>query len=248
MPYNPASASKSITVQAISVSLTISPSQPWTAGQTLTITVKVYSNGTLLTNRSVKVFFGFQSVGFAEILSGSTGSTGTFTATWTIPWSIYTTPAGTLPVPCKPWWFRACDVASNVYSSEVVGNIAYPTRISISAPDIALPLQSITLSGKLEYQSSPNVWSPLANRKVSLYIGNVKITDVTTDSNGNYSYTMAVQVGPGTYTLKAVYAGEGFTSLAVAALAVTVGTKTLLTNILPIIMGIALLATSRVKR
>jgi len=242
MPYDAASASRSITIQAITVQLTVSPSQPWRAGQTLTFTVKVYSDSTLLTNRSVKVVIGYQNVGYAEILSGSTGSTGTYTGTWAIPWTITLQPGGQTPtVPCKVWWFSAYDTATNVASPQISGNIAYPTSISISAPSTAQPVQPITISGKLQYESGPDVWAPLANRTVKLYIDGASIANVTTDSSGNYSYTMAAP-GPGTYTLKAVYEGEGFTSL--AALTIGIGTKPLLIDILPIIMGAALYYTS----
>lgn len=252
MPYNAVQATKSIVVQAISVSLSISPSQPWTAGQTLTFKVKVYSNSTLLTNRSIRILIGFQSVGYAEILTGSTGSTGEYTGTWTVPWRItLTTPTGPaeITVPCRVWWFQAYDTASSVASSIITGNIAYPTRISISAPDTAVPAQSITVSGKLEYQDTSTTWSPLTNRKVSLYINGTKIADVTTDSSGNYSYTFAIQVGPGTYTLKASYAGEGFTSLAITAVQITSLTPAVQITALtlaPLLTGIVLIATTKV--
>ena len=86
--------------------------------------------------------------------------------------------------------------------------VAYPTRISISAPGKVLVNETFTISGKLEYQSEDGVWRPLAGRTVSLYCDGTKIGDVATGSDGSYLRTASIP-SPGTYTLKAVYAGEG---------------------------------------
>jgi hypothetical protein len=83
------------------------------------------------------------------------------------------------------------------------------------------PNQSFTVNGKLEYQSDDGVWSPHASKTVSLSYNGNKIADVTTGSDGSYSATTSIPTS-GTYTLKAVYAGEGF-AMAMALFGIEVG-------------------------
>lgn len=82
----------------------------------------------------------------------------------------------------------------------------YPTRLSISAPSSVAVDEVFTISGKLEYQKD-TAWYPLAGRIVSLYYDSSIIGSVTTGSDGSYSKSTSISA-PGTYTLKAVFAGE----------------------------------------
>jgi len=216
MPYSSASATKSITVKSVTVSLSVSPSAPWKAGQTIRLSGLVTINGSAGEGRTVEIYL-YSQLGFARLGSVTTGIDGSYSFTWTIPWTVTITPAGTVTVPCKSWSFYAKDVGSGVQSPYVSGSVAYPTRITISAPDTAVPAQPVTVSGVLQYESSSGTWSGLGGRTVTLYIDSTKIADVTTGSDGSYSYTFSAP-GPGTYTLKAVYAGEGTMAAAYTSL------------------------------
>ena len=92
-------------------------------------------------------------------------------------------------------------------SNRVDVTYLYPTRLSISAPGTVAPGQRFTISGKLEYEESRGVWKGLASKTVELYIDAEKLADVTTNSDGSYSYSHMI-VTPKTYTLKAVFRGN----------------------------------------
>jgi len=222
MPYNSAQATKSITVLSVTIRLSISPSPPWTAGQTINLAATVTADGNVAVGREVAFVM---AIGRYEFTIGSaiTGSDGVARLTYTLPWLI-----DGVTVPCNTVNFYAVDTFSGVASNTVSGKVAYPTRISISAPDQAIVGQSFTVSGKLEYQSSSTAWSGLAGRTVSIYYDSTKVADVTTDSYGNYSVTMTINAS-GTYTLKAVFAGEGFTTAIAQAILSVFGVTPIIT-------------------
>jgi hypothetical protein len=117
---------------------------------------------------------------------------------------------------CRTYLFRAVHPASGATSDSQAMSIAYPTRIrDFSAPSRVGVGAPFTVSGRLEYEESPGTWRPLAGRTVSIYYDNVKLTDVTTASDGSFSATVSIST-PGTYTLRAHYAGEGLTAAAMA--------------------------------
>mgnify|MGYP001626220879 CR=1 FL=1 len=218
MPYNKAENTKSITVQAVAVTVDVSPKYPWTAGQTITITATLTKDGAAWPGETVTFIFGspaqdtLPEISTTEIGSAVTGADGKAVLTYTIPWSV-----GGAQVPCRRInYYGAWHKPSNVYKWYGPGAIAFPTRISITAPDKVAPGQAFTISGKLEYQNTPTTWAGLAGKTVSLYYDTTKIADVTTGSDGSYSASASIP-SSGTYTLKAVYAGEGF------ALAATFG-------------------------
>jgi len=249
LPYNKAEGTKSITVQAVAISVSVSPEAPWTAGQTVTITATLTKNGSPWPGETIS--FAFYSPTPAPMLhavigDATTGADGKASITWTIPWTIDTN-----AVPCRTQcYFRASHIASNTRADYGPGAVAYPTRISISAPDTVAPGQTFTISGKLEYESASGVWSPLAGKTVSLYYNTTKITDVTTASDGSYSASASIP-SSGTYTLKASYAGEGFAlapalALAGIKLAVPESVKPLITPLAAILVGgIVAIASTR---
>jgi hypothetical protein len=242
MPYNLIQATKSITLEKVTVAYEVSPGPPWTAGQTITMKATVTKDSVPFAGTKVWFSWGNADTGSAYIGSAITDLNGVATLSWTIPWT-FTGPTDTSTVPCKANVSYAVEETSGT-AAMVFGKVAYPTRISISAPDKVAPGQSFTISGKLEYESSSGVWSPLAGRTVSLYYNSTKIADVKTASDGTYSQSAAIPTG-GTYTLKALYAGEGLSSTA-AFLGLTVSpqTKSTLSWALPIITGSIIAFTS----
>jgi hypothetical protein len=236
-----ASGTKSVTVLAVKLqNFTVTPAAPWTAGQTVTLKVQSVQDSTPRVGKSI-YFYATTQAGTSTYFSATTGSDGYATATYTIPWVI---DGGT--VPCTTLRFDAQDLEAGAWSTSISGKVAYPTRISISAPDSVGPNVNFTVSGKLEYQNSPTTWAGLAGRTVSLYYNGNKIGDVATGSDGSYSKSDCKIPTSGTYTLKAVYAGEGLTAAAAAVLGLTVSpeTKTALSITLPIIAGAIVALTS----
>lgn len=200
MPYAPTSETKGITASAVTVALQVSPRSPWTAGQTITLKATVESDGAPYPSVIVAFYAGPEGGIWHQIGTSTTDSNGIATLTWTIPWKMNTD-----IFPSHILYFIAG--SQGAWSDPLMGVCAYPTRISISAPDRVAPGQKFTISGKLEYESEPDVWSPLAGRTISLFYNTTKIADVTTGADGSYSAEASIPES-GTYTLKASYAGE----------------------------------------
>jgi hypothetical protein len=239
LPYNAVSGTKAITVATVSVKLEVSPAPPWTAGQTVTLKATVTRNGAPLPGVLVVLYVAQRT--WHEIARLTTDSNGVVTTTWTIPWTIDTD-----PLPCYTIYFIAG--SQGVWSNQPTGKCAYPTRISITAPDKVAPGASFTINGKLEYESASGVWSGLGGRIVSLLYNTTKIADVTTASDGSYSATASIPTS-GTYTLKASYAGEGLATAAFLGLTVSPETKATLSFALPLVTGaIVALASLKAKR
>jgi hypothetical protein len=241
MPYNLAEVTKGITVAILSATFNIDRTRTtWPEGATFSgkvtsdgvgVTATVYiQHKSLITGEWLDVY--------GPIATDAAGNY-SFTTSFGYGWA------------CQRNTFRArVSYPAAALSPEKNLDIAFPTRLSISAPDKVAPGTPFTISGKLEYESNIDVWSPLAGKTVSLYYNGTKIADVITGSDGSYSKTDAVIPTSGTYTLKASYAGEGWT-MAVAFLGLTVSpeTKTALSVALPIVVGaITTYAFLKVKR
>jgi hypothetical protein len=230
MPYNSAQATKGITVLTRTITYSVSPNPPWTAGQSVTFTAVVKEDGTPVVG--ILVHFEGTAAGVTEEFAREyTDATGKAQKTVTIPWMI-----GTFEIPCRTWDTYAR--ADTLKSTIIKAAIAYPTRISISAPDTVSPGQTFAISGKLEYQIDSATWAPASGRTVSLYYNGTLIGNVTTGTDGSYSKPDAAISTPGTYTLKASYAGEGFAAAA-AFLGLTVSpeVKAALQVALPLLTG-----------
>jgi len=119
------------------------------------------------------------------------------------------------PFMCTTITLAASHEPTGTTSNEITGAVAHPTRLSISAPSTVKVGEPFNITGKLEYRDRDGVWKGLAGRTVTLYYNGTKIGDVTTGSDGSYSKSARITT-PGTYTLKAVYAGEGLALVAEA--------------------------------
>jgi hypothetical protein len=150
-----------------------------------------------------------------DLLTIETDFKGSFYVSWKAPHGMA----------CRKYYFYAEHPDSGTTSDKQLMSIAYPTRISISAPGSVNAGLKFTVSGKLEYEYSPGTWKPLAGKTVSIYYDNNKLADVTTGSDGSYSATVSIPRS-GTYTLKAVYAGEGLTAAATTTTTITVSLPT----------------------
>jgi len=201
LPYISSQNSKSISVLAVSIkNFSVTPSGPWYAGQVVTLKAQFLQDSNPRAGITVKFCFNVESA--YDFKTATTGSDGYATLSYTIPHSI-----GTTTCYCKTGNFYVYDDVGNM-AGPISGKVAARTRISISAPDSVKTGQTFTISGKLEYESSPGTWSPLSGKTVSLYYNSTKIGDVTTDAGGNYSKSTSISTS-GTYSLKASYGGEG---------------------------------------
>jgi hypothetical protein len=203
MPYNASYAKRSITVSTVTVTLTIVPAQPWMPGDSITLIATVLKDGAAWSGATVmfRMYFDGKS---PIIGSKTTGSDGKASIAYTIPWM-----ADGVVIPCKEIGFHAYEYSTGTLSSLVTGYVNYSTRISIFAPTTVAPAQVFTVTGRLEYESSSGVWSPLAGRSVTISYNGNTITSATTDANGDYYVDVSIPVS-GVYTLKASFTEGGY--------------------------------------
>lgn len=204
MPYAAAQASKGVTVYAVNVSLEVSPGPPWVAEQQVTLRARVTYDGSPASNVLVGFFIRDVETGWDGYLGDArTDGNGYATITTAVPYELDGN-----PIPCGEASFRAVHYATGASSPEVRGKVAYPTSITISAPDSVLRGQPFTVSGMLTYKASAIRWAGLPNRTVSIYYNGTKLADVRTGSDGSYSAQVSIPAS-GSFTLRAVYPGEG---------------------------------------
>jgi hypothetical protein len=207
MSYASASAQASITVQSGQLTLTVTPSPPWTPGQTLSFTVGLPS--VAWTTDNVTIYVNGTPVTSFQIASGVGGGGGA----WTIPQGY----AG------QQISIYAQDSLFGATSNTVTGTVLYPTKITISAPSTVYPNQPFTVSGTLQYQNASGSWVALAGATVTVKGSWGGSATATTNSSGQYSVQLTAPSSPGTYTVTASFAGSssaaaamGYSPLAVS--------------------------------
>ena len=208
MPYVSCEKSTTVTVQAVTITLDALPAYK-KQGETVTFTGTVKIDTTGWGGVPVDIYMGDSATSTpTKIASGTTASGGTFSINWTVSYTLG----------CTTKYFRAYHPGSGTWSNARSMKIAFNTRISITpSKSVVAPGESFTLSGKLEYESTgAGVWTGLGGRTVSIYRDTTLLGTATTASDGSYSYTTTAPTTAGTYTYKAVYAGEGLTAVAVA--------------------------------
>jgi len=208
MAYAGAQATTSITVVGVTITLTVTPSPPWLAGQTITLKATVMQDSTPWDGAYIDFRWNNPSLASrnVSILIGTvkTDINGVATLNFQIPWYI-----SGVKVPGDISNFFAVEESTSVPSNTVSGKVAYPTRLSIvSSVSRALAGVPFTITGKLEYQSDMSTWTGIGGMTISLFYDSTPIANVTTASDGSYSYGVTISK-PGTYTLKAVFAGYG---------------------------------------
>jgi hypothetical protein len=236
MPYSPTSAKTSVNVQKVYV--TLAPLPPAAEqGSTVTFSGSVTIDGSPAAYVNVAIYSSINNWS-SPITATVTDGSGRFSASWTVPHGYG----------CRTYDFKA--VALGAESNTVSMAIAYRTRISISAPSSAKPGESISVTGKLEYENMKDQWLPLPGREVYIYLDGSFVTKVTTDSSGNYSATITISA-PGTHTIEARYRGEGIRPGAVAGAVVTAVSIPYAPTILsmtPLMTVIALIAWSELRK
>jgi len=118
-----------------------------------------------------------------------------------------------------------------------------PTALTIKAPlnvGVGVPF---TVSGRLTFREG-GVDYPLQGRTINLSYNGVSLGSTTTGADGTYSITVSIPQ-PGTYTLKAVYAGESGISSAQASWKLQTVSTNLIPVLIPLAVGTALIYFTR---
>jgi len=102
------------------------------------------------------------------------------------------------------WRVRFTNSTGSYYSQEVQVAVAYPTRLTLSAPDAVASGQPFTVSGKLEYEKTSGNWVGLAGATVKIYADSTLLASPTTGSDGGFSASVTLTQSK---TIKAVFEG-----------------------------------------
>jgi hypothetical protein len=197
MPYVAAEASKAVTVEKLD--LTLTADKRWEkAGGVVTFTARLTKDGAGYSGQSLYLEY-YTATGWYTLTSPmpATDANGYTSSTITLGYDRA----------CEDvrWRVRYTDSAgNNYYSPEVKVAVAYPTRISLTAPDSTPPGVAFTVSGKLEYEKTAGNWVGLAVAPVKIYADSTLVASPTTDANGNYSASITLTTSQ---TIKAVFEG-----------------------------------------
>jgi len=206
MPYSAAYDEKTITVQALELSLE-ADRRVALPGQQVTFTARLLVGGAGYRGATVAIVDRAtgRAIGYPV-----TDANGYATFVWTVPWEL-----DGARLPCTDREFYAYALEFEVYSGSVMVAIGYPTRIySLTvSPSTVTPGGTIEVSGYLQYEYPEGTWNPLAGRSVDLSIigpaGVVAGTRVTTNPDGSFYTTFTAPSEPGTYRVRARFDGEG---------------------------------------
>lgn len=201
MPYPSSKASRGIVVETVGLSLDID--KRWAkVGDKVKFSGKLTKNGLGYGGEYVDIYI-LKGLSKSRVGYSITGSDGSFVDEWTIPSWLYIG-YEEFDLACQDWKFQAEHSPSETVSNTKNLAVAYPTRISIKAPDKAFPGESITISGKLEYRLN-DVWVGLSGKTVKIYLDSTLLGSPTTDSDGSYQLKVSISKSG---TLKAVFEGE----------------------------------------
>jgi hypothetical protein len=214
VPIAPRETSTTVTVTSYSV--TLEPLPPYAvAGGDVMFQGMLTVDGRPAPGEAVKIKFCpyDKPQACSDLLKLTTGAWGEFYATW----------KPTHDMACKKYYFFAEHEASGVRSEFQVMSIAYPARLTIKAPGRVTAGQGFDVSGKLEFETSPGTWVGLENRRITIYCDRSKMAEAVTLRDGSYSVRVSIP-RPGTYTLRAVFEGEGLPTQ-VAGVAAVMGVE-----------------------
>jgi len=216
MPYDPASAERSVQVLAYTVQFSVDKSYA-KPGDKLRFTVVVTTDGGPAAYVPVQIRL---RLGAFEgtLLEGATDFNGVWVEDWAVPYRAFT-PEGVVGLPCnKAELYARLGVSPYTPSNRVAVTFAYPTRLTLTTDKAAYaPGEAVTARAKLELADEFEGWVPLPNQTVVFTLdGQAK--SARTGPDGVATATLTAPTAPGTYTLKATFAGAG--SAAAAGLAI----------------------------
>lgn len=241
MPNSPVEVTRPITVLA--VGLTLSVNVAWQkVGSQVVFSGRLSQDGSGWAGQTIYIIL--SHMGLPTVVSTTTDGLGNYSATWTVPFTVYDPQFHqNILLPCSTWHFYAYHMPTNISSSEKNLAVAYNSRIrDFSAPASVPASNTFVVEGYLEYEISASTWTGLGGKTVSLFYDSTKITDVTTGTDGKFSQPVQLPT-PGSYVLKASFAGQGLPlgiapSMAFLNLA-DLGLVPIITIGVPILIGIA---------
>jgi hypothetical protein len=234
VPYARGEASRSITAIAYSIRLDRLP--PYVlAGRDLMFEGSLTVDGRPAPRETVKIkrCLYERPQECVDVLTLTTGAGGEFYDMWRT----------THDLACRRYYFYAEHPASGARSEPQLVAVAYPTRVTVEAPNTVTPGQAFEVRGRLEYEASPGRWAGLSYRRVHVYLDDSKVAEATTGADGSYSVRITIS-RPGTYTLRVVFPGEGLPAAQVAATDVAEYLPSLLGSVASIAVILAPLAAS----
>jgi uncharacterized protein YfaS (alpha-2-macroglobulin family) len=245
MPYDSASASRSVQVLAYKVDFSVNKNYV-RPGETLTLTVKTYADSSPASvNIKVMLVLGTFT---GTLFTGTTDGTGTWTKDWTVPYRV-TCPEGTVYLPCNKVSLYAM-LAQSPYTSSPSVDVYFihPTRLTLATDkDKYAPGETVVATAKLEWQREDGSWAPLGPDYTIVFSLDGQAGSSKTDSNGVASYTFKAPSASGTYTVKATFAGAGLAAASVAEVAVKAAASFSASPIAPAVAGAILMALSLLK-
>lgn len=195
MTYNPSEASRSIIVERAPTTLQIQAiPAPITAGIPFTVAGKLVTDGVGVPGKPINIY-----VDSGLSANPVTDAAGSFSAQVTISYP------GTYVITVS---FAGDDfyLPTSVTSPPIdVIPAVVDTFLAIVAPGTVQPNVSFMVNGAL---IRVDTGEGIPHMTVALFYDGVAVGTDTTDSAGNYMFSMSLPT-PGTYTLKAVFAGYG---------------------------------------
>lgn len=244
MSFTNAVGSGALQVLAASASLSVSPAQV-IPGATVTFsgTSTLPNTSLSIANYNTNVPTGVPPV-ITPILTVTTNSSGAFSATWTVPYSV----AGLPPGGSAGAWMFIIYFGGSIISGSALLYVYYKTRIaSFTLPPTALVNQTVAVSGGLQYNNG-GTWTNMPSQTIALTYDGTSIGSVITDSNGNFSKSFSIGAS-GTYTVKATFTGSVSLAEAEASGGVLVGAIGV-ANAVPLVLSVLgiLAAVASVKK
>lgn len=194
MPYAGASLSQAIAVLAPTITVNLDKTMV-ARGELMTISGQVLTDTTPWSGAVVWLFLNATAPG-AEITSVVTDVNGNFSYTWTVPFYD----AEGYPIGCRENTIYAREESTGATAQATFWGF-YISRIrDFTAPSTIIVNQYFTVSGYLEYESEPNVWSPRAKTTVDIFYATADVATTlgttTTDLNGYFElYTSIPETG-----------------------------------------------------
>jgi len=205
MPFSVAWEEKTITVQAVELSIE-ADRRLALPGQTVQFTCTLTGAGE---GYRVSVI---DTGAAASVGSAYTDRNGVAIIRWTVPWEL-----SRIKLPCTDREFYADCPDLGVSSGIVRVAIAHPVEIHDFRvyPTTVPPGGSVEVEGYLEYEYPEGAWNGLGGRSLDVSLigpgGVVWGTTTSTDRDtGYFGFVFPAPSEPGTYTLRVRFDGEGF--------------------------------------
>ncbi len=231
MSYASSEQSFTITVQNVTLQLSVSPQGPWTAGQTVNVTVTASQDPGEIIDINIMVQSGGVTLAGPTLITSCnmpSGSNVSCSTSFQVPFQVQSG-SSTVEVPGSTLVIYAVGETTGAESNSVSGNVLYPTRITninVYPSQSVVVGEKVQISGTLQFEQTANNWLPLGGQPVGYEITTVQggetITvvppsQVSTASDGSFTFTWTPSQA-GSYTVTIAFPAN---MLAIAGLGLT---------------------------